>query len=236
MENMNNCSFCAELNQQQENNLFLEKIKPYIPIENRIIFRTENWVVMPTIGSLVSGYLLLVSKDHYISVGSCPTQMFFELTCLIKSLRQVLFNIYKTPVIVFEHGGSSTNFKGGCCVDHTHLHILPFKCDIINNVNNQNLRKHVVTSFSDLRNYFLKGVPYLYYENHNEKKVAITGEIIVSQYFRKIISHELNIPEKWDWRYNTGMENIVDTLVKIDSNEIERVFNEVITGSITPND
>ena len=39
-------------------------------MSDHVLFESENFVVVPTIGSIVPGWLLVVPRSHFMSVGS----------------------------------------------------------------------------------------------------------------------------------------------------------------------
>ena len=69
---LNNCVFCEEFQCQS----FILKNEDF---GNRVLYETENFKVLPGLGHIMEGYLLIVSKDHYISVGELPGKLFKEL-------------------------------------------------------------------------------------------------------------------------------------------------------------
>jgi hypothetical protein len=52
------CKFCAKLKAQAAR-------APW----NEFLIETENFAVVPSLGALVEGWLLMVPKEHYISMG-----------------------------------------------------------------------------------------------------------------------------------------------------------------------
>lgn len=61
------CSFCSEINGKEENNFFNIYLKDEFGKEglnSRIVATTHNFVIMPMVGPLVPGYLLIVPKNH----------------------------------------------------------------------------------------------------------------------------------------------------------------------------
>ena len=71
---------------------------------NQILFETDNFTVKPSLGSFVEGWLLIVPKKHYISLGSMddPT-LFKELNSLINKIGEIVQKEYGDYVI-FENG------------------------------------------------------------------------------------------------------------------------------------
>ena len=43
-------------------------------LNSRIVATTKKFVIMPMVGPLVPGYLLIVPKDHYLSIERLPKE------------------------------------------------------------------------------------------------------------------------------------------------------------------
>ena len=84
-----NCIFCN-----------LEKNK----IENTILDETNHFYILPTVGSLVDGYILVVSKRHINSMSELTKNEMDEYNFIIEKYRNIFRDIYGKYPIVFEHG------------------------------------------------------------------------------------------------------------------------------------
>lgn len=210
---MIDCTLCAELDGKEYNNLcflvFGKKI-------NRILKETDNFVVIPTIGHFVDGYLLIISKKHFISMGSLPKTMFSELKYLIRETKKVLYNSYDKKTILFEHGavGESFEKRAGCCTVHMHLHVVPVEIDLLRRIKENYCGKEII-SIESLCEYYQRRMPYLFYEDNNENKYVFEAHQVVSQYFRQILALELGAEEKGDWRNYYGKEELLKTLEQL---------------------
>ena len=63
------CSFCSEINNKEENNFFdiyLKKEFEKEGLNSRIVATTKKFVIMPMVGPLVPGYLLIVPKESLL--------------------------------------------------------------------------------------------------------------------------------------------------------------------------
>ena len=92
-------------------------------LENTIIDESDNFVVLPTIGALVDGYLMIISKKHINSMSGLEEKERVEYEFLIEKYRNKFKNIYNKFPIVFEHGSpiNDSNMKASSVI---HAHIL----------------------------------------------------------------------------------------------------------------
>lgn len=226
------CSFCSEFGGEGENNLFEEIIKPKLDVDNRIVFETEYWYIVPTIGGFIPGYYLIVSKEHQMSVGWCSEKYYFELEALVKSIDIYIKRKYKLSTVMFEHGLCSPVNRGGCCVEHAHIHVVPYEGDLINSVNKGMFEIKAINEFVELKRQVEEGNAYLFYQNNSAERYIIQGEYIPSQYFRQIIAQKLNLSHKWDWRINHELDNLLNCIKQFDKIEMEKIYCSISRGFI----
>lgn len=182
-------------------------------LKSNVLYESDNFFVVPTIGSMkINGYLLICSKKHFISIGNTPEEYEAEINDILNLTRKILIEKYNQRIIVFEHGPKLKCNKGGGCIDHAHLHLIPTPVDIVNFLNKKfNLEE--INNFNKIREIYNKQEKsYIYIENHDLKKYVIELEFsIPSQYLRQIIASELKI-NNWDWRINPDHETFKETI------------------------
>jgi len=204
------CSYCEEFKEGNTDGLFLRLFKEE-GISTRILKETDNFLVFPTLGAFVEGYLLIAPKKHFLSIGALPDEMYPELKELLKEVKKDLSKYYCKPIL-FEHGPISKILKGGCCIDHAHIHIVPVKVDILDEIKYFLGTPRQIHTIEELKNEVVNGRQYIFYENHEEDKFIFNPSIVPSQFVRQILAVKLGIPHKWDWRSNIEKEKILNTI------------------------
>lgn len=201
-----NCIFCKIYNNRE-----CKEKKPM----DMVIYESENFYVCPAKGALVPGYLMICPKQHYLSIAALPENQREEFKQVVKDFVYILRNIYKTGIMMFEHG---SGVKGMCkhekSIVHAHLHILPSEVQL-SDAEIMKIKMHE-TSFDDIGQY--DKVPYFWYINQYGKQL-ITADpevYIPRQYARQILAESLGIRgELWNWRKNDFKTKIDDTLLSI---------------------
>jgi diadenosine tetraphosphate (Ap4A) HIT family hydrolase len=191
------CRFCPEI----DNNYLYSEFHNLVGADfgSRIILTSTNFVVFPAIGQIVPGYLLIVPKSHYLSVGYLPEGLFNELETLVREIRQKLEDVYGCKPIFFEHGNLSDSKKAGCCVDHAHIHAVPVEIDLRADI--QKLYpERKIEHLTELRGFVEHQIPYIFFQNANGERFAYDAKLVVSQFLRILLSNKLGFPERWDWR------------------------------------
>ncbi len=182
--------------------------------KNNILYETKNLFVVPSVGQIVEGYLLICSKQHYIGFGDLPEKIFPELERVQKLVRRILSKNYDVPIF-FEHGPVSIVKKGGCCVEHAHFHAVPANIDILKELS-KHFRPEIIDSLLALKTQFKSGNPYFFYENPTGQRYIFSiTEIIPSQYIRKIIAAKLGMRDKWDWKKYPEIEKFSKTIQRL---------------------
>lgn len=181
---------------------------------NRMLWESDNYCVFPSLGQIVEGYLLIATKQHYISMSEIPNEIYGELENVINKVRNVLKEYYGIPLF-FEHGPASASKKGGCCIEHAHLHAVPVQVDVLSDLSAQ-FYSHKISSFPELKELHEKNIPYFFLEtNQRERNVFEVPNFVPSQYIRRIIAKKIGKPERWDWRTCYGIEELNSTLLKL---------------------
>jgi diadenosine tetraphosphate (Ap4A) HIT family hydrolase len=181
-----------------------------IPLYDRILYETDNFIVIPTIGSLVPGYIMIVSRDHFSSMAYLSTKQMDELINLLSLLKSFIHNKLNINPIIFEHGSADgcANLSA-CCVDHAHLHIVPINLSEVNIILERSQLKKILNM--ECLTLF-KGTPYVLYSDAYNNYYASQNSVFPSQYFRKWIAKETGHPYEWDWKNYEFLENVKKTL------------------------
>lgn len=181
--------------------------------KKNVLLESENFFIVPALGQMgIEGYLLLCSKKHYIGVSSIPKNLEGELEEMIGRVKKSLKKIYNTEVVVFEHGPKTSCSKGGGCLDHAHLHIIPLKIDIIRYLS-KIFKLKLIRSFTALKRVVKKtNTSYIYIESSAGKRYVISVEVpLPSQYLRRVIASLVGI-SCWDWKKNSDFKTFQKTI------------------------
>ena len=191
---MNDCIFC---------NLDFDKV------ENTVICETKNFRVIPTVGSLIEGYVLIVTKNHINSLSELTSEQKFEYENLVNKILKIFQKLYGKTPILFEHGTPNLqNSMSATSIIHAHSHIVNFKfkneAEIIQKYN-----------FTPVKNFNeVKRENYIYFQNGDDSKYVSYNFDSVSQLMRILIANEINKEQQYNWREFDFKENIVTMLNK----------------------
>jgi len=195
------------------------KYGPGVHLWDQVLFESQHFVAIPTLGHLVQGWLLVVPKDCHLCVGALPVQLIVELIGFLEDVVSSVRAEYG-PVAVFEHGPFQPLTVVGCGVDYAHVHVVPVKPDwsLLQAAKNMSPQIHweTVSSLHDTRKYFEQSRSYLFlHEPFAVKSVIGTGPSIPSQLFRRIIANYVGRPHNFDWKQYPEHEKIQSTIERL---------------------
>ena len=182
------------------------------------VLESENFFVFPSLGQIVEGYLLICSKEHYLSCSEIPQEQFSEFLNVKEKVRRMLAQSYTNPIF-FEHGciSQDRNKKAGCCVEHAHMHSVPANVDLLDAVE-RNFKGRKIENIFEIKELHKRAIPYFYYENsEGEKYIFELNERAPSQYLRQVLAVKLGVPEKWDWRTCPCRDDVLKTYARLKS-------------------
>lgn len=200
------CEFCDEFSGGHRN-----AFAAWYGSADRTALETDSLKVLPSLGHLVKGYLLVVPKLHRCALADMPPGVINEVEGVKRSVVRQLSRLYG-PYFFFEHG-ARTPESGGCGIYHAHLHALPITAD--------GLLRQLKRQFSGLPVESLRELgtatrnrPYLYCEDRSAGGWVFFPEFLPSQYMRRLIAETLGI-SNWDWRCSGREEALLATRTEV---------------------
>jgi diadenosine tetraphosphate (Ap4A) HIT family hydrolase len=168
--------------------------------EDEIIDESENFYAKAALGHFVFGYTLIVSKEHLLSFAHLPECLFPELESFRENVLDKLHQICRHPISIMEHGAINRCQRGGACIDHAHLHLMPLAADL-HPILSKRFSLGELESISDLGRFKDAQIPYLYYQREGLRGYGVKlAQDVPSQVLRRIACQSLGEPGLWDWR------------------------------------
>jgi len=168
--------------------------------EDEIIDESENFYAKAALGHFVFGYTLIISKKHFPSFAYVPENLFPELESFRDNVLDKLHDLCQHPITIMEHGALNRCQRGGSCIDHAHLHLIPLAADLYP-VLSERFSFGELGSISEVRRLKDEQLPYLYYQREGLRGHAVgLTQDVPSQLLRRLACQALGEPELWDWR------------------------------------
>lgn len=210
--NDNGCPFCNEFNGRKELSYFEIMFGSKYGIKERCVFETEHFVCVPSIGSFVEGYFLVIPKQHFLSSLVMPASYIMELLSVIPLISNFYSSIYHKNLVMYEHGTANVQNVGGMSVVHAHMHFVPCSQQIVTKCSEFSFMKF--QSLFEASEYYLmnQNHPYLLLKDVDGDYYLSISDKIPSQYFRKRVCDTCGMPGTGDWRKYPYIDYIKKTL------------------------
>lgn len=189
------------------------------PADNgRTVYESRNFIVLPTIGQFIDGYLLIIPKSHVMSVAELTKEELLEFKEVLEDTEFLLKISYGRPnILIWENGtGNGGIGKAKDSVVHAHVHLVPSTLTSESIKIKSGFQFDRIT-IDDISNY--SNHSYLLIREENPNKWIINNSkdlYIPRQYIRQLLAEENDIPgELWNWRKYPCRENLHKTIKQI---------------------
>lgn len=181
---------------------------------DRPLLETKDWIVAPTLGAIVPGWLLIIPRREAINYRNLSA---ISGLAPLAAVREVAAHLSLTmdEIIWFEHGPANAGTLVGCGLDHAHLHMIirpqfDFAAFVASaraaaDLNWFEMDTRIAYSRLGTRSYFIAG-------SGDSAIVATDVETAGSQFFRKVVASLIGDRAGWDYRSHPHRENIKGTI------------------------
>ena len=116
------CTYCSEIARTTLGSALHSLLRDWSEHYGYVLHESENFSVLPAIGSCCDGYVLMLPKAHLMSFGLLSAELDNEFENLVERITSYLRHKFGLDVVIFEHGAKSSRSRAGSCMDHAHLH------------------------------------------------------------------------------------------------------------------
>jgi diadenosine tetraphosphate (Ap4A) HIT family hydrolase len=203
------CDFCDEFSAGRNNAFILR----YLPeLLDRTILATGRFRVIPSVGQITQGHLLVVPIRHLCALADLSKEHNEELENICVEVRAILREEYGTCVF-FEHGTRGAE-SGGCGIDHAHLHAVPVAADGVLDLLKREFRASKVSSFQHVKETIPADASYLFFDDAAGDRYVFPVANLPSQYMRKLVADSMGKTD-WDWRECGREPELLSTLQQL---------------------
>ena len=183
----------------------------------RIVYESSNFLVVPTVGEFITGYLLIIPKRHTMSLAEFTKSELLEFLQVLDDVCYILHLTYNTSdFLIFENGtGKSGKGKAKDSIVHAHVHVARSRLTVnkikeISGFHFNNIKYDEIPQFTN-HSYLLI--------RDSDDSWAISSNpnlYIPRQYIRQLLAEEHGIMgEQWNWRKYPFYELITKTMKEI---------------------
>jgi diadenosine tetraphosphate (Ap4A) HIT family hydrolase len=201
------CDFCDE-RAGGHRNAYVDR---YGESASRVILGTETFRIIPTLGQLAEGHLLVIPHDHVCALADLPPDGLGQLEDLCKNVRSILTSAYG-ECIFFEHG-IRNDASGGCGIDHAHMHAVPVALRAAPSGVRERFLGRAIRNLSQIKTE-VPDSSYIFFEDCLARRFVFPVDCIPSQHMRKLIADSIGKKE-WDWRECGQEPELLSTLQQL---------------------
>ena len=206
---MTECDFCDELSGGQRN-AYANRYGPRAP--NRELFSDRVFRILPTLGQLTEGHLLVVPSRHLTSMGDLTPYELSQLEAICDSVRCVLLEAYG-QALFFEHGIRGAG-SGGCGIEHAHLHAVPVAGDGVLDILAREFGGCAIHGLANIKDAVKEESSYLFLEDSSATRYVFPVTELPSQYMRRLVANSIGKSD-WDWRKCGQEPELIATLERL---------------------
>lgn len=208
------CCICSQIAGEQANDLLSRHLDSNDVYLRRVSHETDDFALIPSIGPIVQGHVLICPKKHYRSIAALPSTLVPKYTAFKDEVVKTLSTVFGGPIHSFEHGGASNSTRLICTVEHAHLHLLPAP-EAVSRIVLKTLCWSRVGSVEEMAE-ATRGGEYLSYEAPSGQLfVAKQEDPFESQLMRKIFASALHKGDSWNWRDDPKTIEVEATFVAL---------------------
>ena len=179
---------------------------------DRELLTTDDFAIVPAVGALMPGYLMLLTRDHYPSMAVLPGELWPCLGELMDQVADVCETVFKSPALIFEHGAvGEASLSAGGCIDHAHFQVMPTRLEFFEAVS-KDLDLRPIRNLEKLRLFATASAPYFYLRRQDGKQFVSLTPGLPSQFARQVVARMLGSPDRWDYGLFRGENLIRETM------------------------
>ncbi len=193
------------------------------PLYDEILFETDDCAVIPTLGSIVPNWLLVVPRAHVLNFATWKRGREVGPHQIVANVAR-RFGLNDKQVMWFEHGASAFGSPVGCGVEHAHLHVLvdaPFRFDdLVKEAASLTGDAWHETSSLNSYQHLVGDCSYLVLASSECAVLSKPADGAGSQFFRRAIASIVGEPDKWNYRHHAHLGNVRKTIERFGSRSV----------------
>jgi diadenosine tetraphosphate (Ap4A) HIT family hydrolase len=169
------------------------------------LYATPHFVVMPAVGPITPGHVLVVSRHHLPNLGAMGPSAITEYCALVSYISSL--PAYRSLNVLEAEHGASVSDGGGSCITHVHINLIPGFGEYVQAFDGTLRVKGTDPNLADLTP---ETAPYIMLRSGTTARVLAAPEV-PSQLIRKKLFAEIG-RDDWDWAAFPQEGAIADTL------------------------
>jgi diadenosine tetraphosphate (Ap4A) HIT family hydrolase len=175
------------------------------PAYNTHLLVSPHFVVIPAVGPLSLGHVMIVSRSHLPNLGSMTRVEIAEYASVV-DVACARLGVARDELLEAEHG-SDDDATGGACISHVHVNLIPKMARHIDMFDALLPSQPVRHDLDDL---YGTNAPYILLRTSRNTRL-LTAHGVPSQLIRRRLC-ELEGRDDWDWGAAPALELVEATV------------------------
>jgi len=175
------------------------------PFYDTHLFSTKSFVVIPAVGPVNVGHVMVVSREHVPNFACLSRHQREEYEDLLRSICEDPSHGL-SDVLEAEHGGAEGE-RGGACITHVHVNLIPNSGSFYDMLQGRLRQQSVDHSLTTLEP---SAAPYVLLRNSHDVRLH-SAKNAPSQLIRRILFEKLG-RDDWDWAAFPQLDVVTSTI------------------------
>ncbi|MGG7674208.1 HIT family protein [Pseudomonas sp. WC2] len=171
-----------------------------------ILYETEDFVVLPSLGPLNDAHAMIVPKQHLKNFSIITDEQLHQVENIVLKMSTHIFLKTGKRLSFFESGAGKYTYHSGGCVVHAHIHCVYESDDF-----HQRLMDEVV--FKEVSGGWFNGgnsqYGYVWFRGSNGRSFICNNPELPSQFLRYVYSAAAGDIRFWNWRRHNNIEGVL---------------------------
>jgi ATP adenylyltransferase len=203
------CAFCSEILTGRLSDPILDLLGA--PTFDRIVASTPEFLVVPSLGPLNEGHILLVSTEHIECWRDATQELRAHALGAAVNLARRVSEAFDSPILIFENGTARHCTRSdNSCIDHLHIHILPLSEAHVQAVVRSLPTADVIYPAHLIQTRFDSSLDYVSAGPAGGSMTVLQAKSIERQLIRRQIASLLGSPDLWNWRDFPQLDRVLN--------------------------
>lgn len=206
----NNCNICREI-EGKPSNIFGDEYNQIISHQANIIYQSEKFMLIPSIGPLNDSHVMLVPKKHVNNFALLDQLEMQEANKILNDLANYYSKTYQKDLVFFESGAGLNIDHSGGCITHAHIHCVEFSAQFHTKIFNEIELKNIT---NDCYINADTTYGYVWYRDINRTSYICNNPLLPSQFLRYIYAESTKSTLRWNWRKDLNINGVLAVICK----------------------
>lgn len=186
-----------------------EDYQKLIQSGDNILFSSNNFVIVPSVGPLNTTHAMLVPLSHRNSFAELSPSALHEAASLLDRMQEHIKNKLGKKLFFFESGAGQLTTHSGGCITHAHIHCITESSHFFDRLSAEvSISPTKEMDFTEAD----KKHGYIWFRDSSGNCFICNNPLLPSQFLRYVYAQCTNSPNIWNWRRHTNFTKVQEVV------------------------